>query len=241
MGLPALLGARDDLQAGERGRASRGAALAGALHVPELCSRPLETKIGIWYVNSLVTSAAVTVLVIVTATGAGYAISQLKFPGRRLFWWIILASFMVPIPALTVNHFVLINQFGPHQHAARRRLAAADRAGHGHYLQAVFRFGAEGFSRGRDDRRRERIPASVPHLLADELGQSPPPWRSSPSSPPGIFSLAIRGGTRGQNEHHGRDHGQVHDTFGVHYARDLAVAMVAACPSRWSISFFSAG
>ena len=72
----------------------------------------LETKIGIWYVNSLITSAAVTVLVIVTAAGAGYAISQLNFPGRRLFWWMILASFMVPIPALTVNHFILINQFG---------------------------------------------------------------------------------------------------------------------------------
>jgi multiple sugar transport system permease protein len=72
----------------------------------------LETKIGIWYVNSLITSAAATLLVIVTAAGAGYAISQLSFPGRRLFWWMILASFMVPIPALTVNHFILINQFG---------------------------------------------------------------------------------------------------------------------------------
>jgi multiple sugar transport system permease protein len=72
----------------------------------------LETKIGIWYVNSLITSAAVTVLVVVTAAGAGYAISQLNFPGRRLCWWIILASFMIPIPALTVNHFILINQLG---------------------------------------------------------------------------------------------------------------------------------
>jgi multiple sugar transport system permease protein len=72
----------------------------------------LETKIGIWYVNSLITSAAVTVLVVLTAAGAGYAISQLNFPGRRLCWWIILASFMIPIPALTVNHFILINQLG---------------------------------------------------------------------------------------------------------------------------------
>ena len=72
----------------------------------------LETKIGIWYVNSLITSAAVTILVVVTAAAAGYAISQLDFPGRRFFWWMILASFMVPIPALTVNHFILINQFG---------------------------------------------------------------------------------------------------------------------------------
>ena len=29
----------------------------------------------------------------------------------RLFWWMILASFMVPIPALIVNHFILMSQF----------------------------------------------------------------------------------------------------------------------------------
>jgi len=71
----------------------------------------LQTKIGIWYLNSLITSSAVAVIVVGMAAGAGYAISQLNFPGRRLFWWMILASFMVPIPALTVNHFILMSQF----------------------------------------------------------------------------------------------------------------------------------
>jgi multiple sugar transport system permease protein len=71
----------------------------------------LQTKIGLWYINSLVTSAAVTLIVIAMAVGAGYAISQLEFPGRRFFWWMILASFMVPIPALIVTHFVLMSQF----------------------------------------------------------------------------------------------------------------------------------
>jgi multiple sugar transport system permease protein len=69
------------------------------------------TKIGVWYVNSLVTSAAVTVIVVGVSAGAGYAISQLNFPGRRIFWGLILASFMVPIPALIVTHFVLMSQF----------------------------------------------------------------------------------------------------------------------------------
>jgi multiple sugar transport system permease protein len=69
------------------------------------------TKIGVWYVNSLVTSAAVTVIVVAMAAGAGYAISQLNFPGRRIFWGLILASFMVPIPALIITHFVLMSQF----------------------------------------------------------------------------------------------------------------------------------
>jgi multiple sugar transport system permease protein len=71
----------------------------------------LQTKIGIWYLNSLITSGAVAIIVVGMAAGAGYAISQLRFPGRRLFWWMILASFMVPIPALTINHFILMSQF----------------------------------------------------------------------------------------------------------------------------------
>lgn len=70
-----------------------------------------NTKIGTWYMNSLVTAVSVTVLVVIISALAGYAISQLKFPGRRILWWIILASFMIPIPALIVNHFVLISQF----------------------------------------------------------------------------------------------------------------------------------
>jgi multiple sugar transport system permease protein len=72
----------------------------------------LQTKIGYWYINSLITSVAVTVLVVMMAAGAGYAISQLDFPGRRVFWWMILGSFMVPIPALIVTHFIVISQLG---------------------------------------------------------------------------------------------------------------------------------
>ena len=71
-----------------------------------------NTKIGLWYLNSLVTSGAVTILVVLMSAMAAYAISQLEFPGRRVLWWMILASFMVPIPALIVNHFVLMSQFG---------------------------------------------------------------------------------------------------------------------------------
>ncbi len=71
----------------------------------------LQTKIGLWYLNSLITSAAVTIIVVTMSASAGYAISQLDFPGRRFFWWMILASFMVPVSALIVNHFILMSQF----------------------------------------------------------------------------------------------------------------------------------
>ena len=71
----------------------------------------VNTKLALWYLNSLITSTVITILVVLMSASAGYAISQLDFPGRKFLWWMILASFMVPIPALIINHFVLMNQF----------------------------------------------------------------------------------------------------------------------------------
>lgn len=70
-----------------------------------------NSELGRWYLNSLVTAGATTVAVVAMSAAAGYAISQLHFPGRRLLWWLILASFMVPVPALIVSHFVLMADF----------------------------------------------------------------------------------------------------------------------------------
>ena len=72
----------------------------------------VNTMIGRWYINSLVTSVAVTVLTLIISATTAYALSQLKFPGRNVIWYLILASFMVPIAALIVNHFILMAQFG---------------------------------------------------------------------------------------------------------------------------------
>jgi len=70
-----------------------------------------NTRIGYWYINSLVTSGLITVIVIVSSAGCAYALSQLDFPGRRVIYVLILACFMVPMQALIVNHFVLMAQF----------------------------------------------------------------------------------------------------------------------------------
>jgi multiple sugar transport system permease protein len=70
------------------------------------------TQIGNWYLNSVVVALGVTLITIVTSMLCGYALSQLSFPGRKLLWWLILASFMVPTQALIINHFVLVSQLG---------------------------------------------------------------------------------------------------------------------------------
>jgi multiple sugar transport system permease protein len=71
-----------------------------------------HTTIARWYLNSFATAAAVTVLVVAMSAACGYAISQLRFPLRRLLFGLILASFMVPLQALIVTHFILMNDFG---------------------------------------------------------------------------------------------------------------------------------
>ena len=71
-----------------------------------------ETQIGQWYLNSVATALGVTVLTVSSSLLCGYAISQLRFPGRRLLWWLILASFMVPTQVLIINHFELIAGLG---------------------------------------------------------------------------------------------------------------------------------
>jgi len=71
-----------------------------------------HTKIAYWYVNSFVTATTITVLAIVISATCAYAISQLKFPGRKLLWGLVLASFMVPLTSLIITHFILMNDFG---------------------------------------------------------------------------------------------------------------------------------
>lgn len=70
------------------------------------------TQIGAWYLNSVAVAVGVTVITIASSMLCGYALSQLRFPGRKLLWWLILASFMVPTQALIINHFVLVSQLG---------------------------------------------------------------------------------------------------------------------------------
>jgi multiple sugar transport system permease protein len=70
----------------------------------------VNTMIGRWYINSLVTSLGVTAITLATSALTAYALSQLRFPGRLVLWYLILASFMVPLTALIVNHFILMAQ-----------------------------------------------------------------------------------------------------------------------------------
>ena len=189
-----------------------------------------HTKIGYWYLNSFITSAGVTVLVIIMAAGAGYAISQLEFPGRKFFWWMILASFMIPIPALIVTHFVVLSQLhlintlagviGPQLIAPVtviiykqffdsvpkdfREAAVIDGANEFQLLFRIYLPMNWGITTAL---------AIITFIGAWNLFL----WPFLAVSSEDLMNITV-GIT------------QVHDAFGVQYARDLAVAMLAALP-----------
>ncbi|WP_350245462.1 carbohydrate ABC transporter permease [Deinococcus sonorensis] len=65
-----------------------------------------------WYLNSIVSSVAITVLVLLLSMLCAYALSQIDFQGRRWLYWLILAGFMIPFQASLIPLFIFVNQLG---------------------------------------------------------------------------------------------------------------------------------
>ena len=65
-----------------------------------------------WYFNSLLTTSLITVGTIVTASLAAFAFSRMRFRGRDLLQWMVLAGLIVPFQALIVPLFTQMKAFG---------------------------------------------------------------------------------------------------------------------------------
>jgi multiple sugar transport system permease protein len=190
----------------------------------------LQTKIGYWYINSLITSAAVTVLVVIMAASAGYAISQLDFPGRRFFWWMILGSFMVPIPALIVTHFIVISQLGLINTLAGvvgpQLIAPVTVIIYKQFFDSVPKdFREAAVIDGANDFQllfRIYLPMNWGITTALAIITFIGAWNLFLWPFLAVSSEDMMNITVGIT--------QVHDAFGVQYARDLATAMLAALP-----------
>ena len=58
-----------------------------------------------WYVNSTLVTLIVTVLTVVLSTGAAYAFSQLRFPGRNALFVFALLGFYLPFEVMLIPLF----------------------------------------------------------------------------------------------------------------------------------------
>lgn len=65
---------------------------------------------GRYFINSLVVAVVVTITTIVTSALAGYGFAKFRFPGRNLLFGVIIASLMIPLPAIMIPLFVLVKQ-----------------------------------------------------------------------------------------------------------------------------------
>ena len=63
------------------------------------------TDLGRWYINSAVVAIIVTLLTVITASMAGYALSRRQFRGKAFWYAAILAGIMIPPQALIVPLF----------------------------------------------------------------------------------------------------------------------------------------
>ncbi len=75
-------------------------------------SAVFDTKLMIWYFNSIGTAVIVTAVVVLISMMCAYALSQIQFPGRRLLYFVVLGSFMIPAQALVVTQFILMSDLG---------------------------------------------------------------------------------------------------------------------------------
>jgi multiple sugar transport system permease protein len=189
-----------------------------------------RTNIVSWYINSISISLIVTFIVLAISLSCAYALSQVSFPGRRVLFVALAASIMVPIEALIINHFVLMNVFGfidtwegiilpqlvvpsaviifkqffdqiPKDY---REAATMDNAGHFRILFSIY------------------IPMNWGVITAIGITTFIGAWNNF------LWPFLVATSETTMTIPVGIT--QVHDAFGLHYARDMATAVLAGLP-----------
>ena len=65
-----------------------------------------------WLLNSAITSTAITVLVVLSSATAGYAFAKRDFPGRRVLFWLTIATITIPFEVKLLPLFELMVRWG---------------------------------------------------------------------------------------------------------------------------------
>ncbi|MFN8561884.1 MAG: ABC transporter permease subunit [Anaerolineae bacterium] len=69
-------------------------------------------NLGQWFVNTVVFSVAVTLARLLFDSLAGYALARIKFPGNRVFFFVMLGTMMIPGVVLLIPRFIILKQLG---------------------------------------------------------------------------------------------------------------------------------
>lgn len=67
-----------------------------------------------WFANSLVVATSTTILTLVLASMAGYALARIQFKGKKLLYLFILSGMMVPEQAVFIPLHTMFSSWGMH-------------------------------------------------------------------------------------------------------------------------------
>jgi len=69
-------------------------------------------KFDIYFLNSVFYTVFCVIVVLLISSLAAYAFARLEFPGKNFFYYIFLATLLIPVPGAIVALYVLLNQMG---------------------------------------------------------------------------------------------------------------------------------
>ena len=71
-----------------------------------------QTPVLRWFFNSLLAATLHTILVLIVASMAAYALARLDFPGKKIMTALILATIFVPPISLLIPNYNIVDQLG---------------------------------------------------------------------------------------------------------------------------------
>src|SRR3954451_9768154 len=77
-----------------------------------LASTTSQTPVVLWFLNSLAAATINTVLVVVTASLAAYALARMDFPGKKLLFGLIVGTIFIPSFVLLIPNFLIVSDLG---------------------------------------------------------------------------------------------------------------------------------
>jgi multiple sugar transport system permease protein len=65
-----------------------------------------------WLINSVVAAGLNTLLILVTASMAGYALARINFPGKRFIFAVIVGTLFIPPVILLIPNYLIVGRLG---------------------------------------------------------------------------------------------------------------------------------
>jgi multiple sugar transport system permease protein len=71
-----------------------------------------DTPVLRWFINSMIAASAQTVLILVTASMAAYALARMSFRGKRIVFALIISTLLIPQFVFLIGNYLIVDSFG---------------------------------------------------------------------------------------------------------------------------------